>query len=103
MGHNDFFINLTLCGKANRGLKPNCRRLFPGSSQCGFLLFSPVSTAAISQHFALVCLLSFHGVIDMKKAFRNMAGLNTTDFDNWLEPTTIKIPKHAKSNKSKFW
>ncbi|HJT51350.1 MAG TPA: hypothetical protein VJ734_05355 [Nitrosospira sp.] len=39
----------------------------------------------------------------MKKAFRNMAGLNTTDFDNWLEPTTIKIPKHAKSNKSKFW
>jgi hypothetical protein len=39
----------------------------------------------------------------MKKAFKNRADLNTADFDNWLEPTTIKMHKHAKSNKSKFW
>lgn len=32
-----------------------------------------------------------------------MSGLNTVDFDNWLEPTTLKIYKHAKSNKNKLW
>lgn len=39
----------------------------------------------------------------MKKAYRNMPDLNTADFDNWLEPTTIKMYKHAKSNKNKLW
>jgi hypothetical protein len=65
----------------------------------------PVSAGLIQvERFVTIYLIKFfRGVIDMKKAYRNMSGLNTADFDNWLEPTTIKMYKHAKSNKDKLW
>ena len=38
----------------------------------------------------------------MKNAYRGF-DLNTAEFDNWLEPATTRMTKHAKSNKNKLW
>lgn len=39
----------------------------------------------------------------MRNAYKGMFDLNTAEFDNWLEPPTSKIARHAKSNKNKLW
>ncbi|ODT64581.1 MAG: hypothetical protein ABS69_20235 [Nitrosomonadales bacterium SCN 54-20] len=38
----------------------------------------------------------------MKNEYRGF-DLNTAEFDNWLEPATTRMAKHAKSNKNKLW
>lgn len=39
----------------------------------------------------------------MKKAYPVISDFNPAEFDNWLETTTIKMFKHSKVNRNKFW
>ena len=53
-------------------------------------------------YFATLSDSFFRGEGYMKNAYRSF-DLNTAEFDNWLEPATTKMVKHAKSNKNKLW
>ncbi|ABB75359.1 hypothetical protein Nmul_A2065 [Nitrosospira multiformis ATCC 25196] len=54
---------------------------------------------------SVIAILSdsfFRGERYMKNAYRGF-DLNTAEFDNWFEPATTRMAKHAKSNKNKLW
>ena len=58
---------------------------------------------SVTATLLLYLTLSFVEKRYMKNAYKGMVDLNTAEFDNWLEPTTSKIVRHAKSNKNKLW
>jgi hypothetical protein len=102
-------LNPALCGKANRGAWSNCRRLFHAYRRTGSI--APFRFAIRARHrletfsncyFATLSDSFFRGEGYMKNAYRSF-DLNTAEFDNWLEPATTKMVKHAKSNKNKLW